>query len=82
MAEIERDTALVSIDVEEQAALAAFGHRSEFAVVATVKPLDADHIGAEVRQQHRAVRSRDEAAKIDDSNSFKRSRHNAQHRTF
>src|SRR6185503_2873242 len=82
MVKVESDAALVAIAVEEQPALAAFGDRPEFAILAAFAPLDPDHIGAEVRQQHRAIRPGDEAAKVDDSNSFKRARHIARHRTL
>ena len=74
-AEVERDAALVAIDVEEQAAFAAFGHGADPAVFAALAPLDAYHVSAKIRQHHRAIRRGDEAAKIDHADSFKRSCH-------
>ena len=87
MREVERDAALVAIEVQEEAALAAFNDRTEPAIFAAIAPLDANHVGAEIRQQHGAIGRGDEAAKIDHANSFEQSGHNdpllctAQHRT-
>jgi hypothetical protein len=82
MAEVESDAALVAIAVEEKSAFAAFGDRTEFAILAAFAALDSNDISAEVRQQHRAIRPGYEAAKVDDSNSFKRPGHIARHRTL
>src|SRR6185369_4233438 len=81
MARLEGDAALVAIAVEEETAFAAFSHRTDFAIFATRAALDSDDVGAKVRKHHRAVRSGDETPKVDDSNSFKKPAHNAQHPT-
>ena len=81
MPEIERYTPFIAIKIKEETSLSALGHRAEFAVFASIATLDPYHIRAEVSEEHRAVWTGDEAAKIDDSNPFEWSRHNAQHRT-
>ncbi len=78
MTDIKSDPTFVAIEIQEQAAFAAFGHRTEFAVFTPVAAFDAYDIGAEVGEQHRAVRSCYESAEIDDSDSFERSWHSAQ----
>src|SRR5205085_10745675 len=74
--EIERDAALVAIEVQEETALAACGDGAEPAIFAALAPLDANHISAEICQQHGAIGRGDEAAKIDHANSLKQSSHN------
>src|SRR5258708_37561304 len=81
MTQLERDAALIAIAGEEQTSFTVLGHRSDRAIFAARAALDADDIGAEVRQQHCAVGSGDEAPKVDHPDSFKRPAHNAQHPT-
>src|SRR3546814_4174458 len=50
--------------------------RAEFArVVALAGPFDLDHVGAEVAQDLRAGRAREDAGKIEDADTVERARH-------
>src|SRR3546814_15344605 len=55
--------------------------RAEFArVVALAGPFDLDHVGAEVAQDLRAGRAREDAGKIEDADTVERARHRSEER--
>ena len=71
--EVEHDAALVAIDAREVAAVvASFSIRRETAPVAAAhvagRRLDLDDVGAEVGQQHRAVRTGERLREIEHAN--------------
>src|SRR3546814_5526033 len=61
-AQIDRDALLVPVDREEVGALASqAGRVPGAAVVAAVRILDLDHLGAEVGQHHGEIRAGEDA---------------------
>ena len=56
LAEIERDRAFVAVDADEIAGVALVERRAPVADFIALRRLDLDHVGAVVRQDHRAVR--------------------------
>ena len=74
--EVEHDRALVAIEPEEVRADPVAPRRPPGAgVVARARPLDLDHVGAEVAEQHRRVRAREDAREVGDDQAFQRSAH-------
>jgi hypothetical protein len=68
--EVEGERALSAIDAHEVDALAVHERRAVGAgVVAFVGVFDFDDVGAEVAQQHRAIRPGQDAGEIDDPNT-------------
>src|SRR5262249_44418377 len=67
-----RQAALVAIQREKAAALAAFRDPTDVTVFAAAATVHPDHVRAHVRQQHGAIGPGDKAAKIDDANSLQR----------
>ncbi len=75
--DVEHDAALVAIDAGEiSAVVAAFaigGMRSEASAHVAAGRLDLDNVGAEVRQQHRAIGTGQRLRQIEDANIRQRS---------
>ena len=71
--QVERDRALVAVQAEVVGALAVVPGRAPGArVVAAVRPLDLDHVGAEVAEQHRRQRAGEHAREVGDENPVQR----------
>ena len=70
---VERHRALVAVHHEIQRADAVRRHRRDPAILAATAALDADHVGAQVGQERRAVRARDVPPEVEDA----RARENA-----
>ena len=71
-AEVERDGLLVAVDRQEIRRLAVGQERRPHDAhrVAAVGILDLDHLGAQVREQHRAVRPREHAGEVEDADAL------------
>ena len=68
--EVERERALVAVQAQVVGALALVPRRAPGArVVAAVRALDLDHVGAEVAQQHRGERAGEHAREVGDEDS-------------
>ena len=73
VAEVERDRALVAVQAEVVRRLAVAPRRTPGArVVAAVGPLDLDHVGAEVAEQHGGERPGEHAREVRDEESVER----------
>src|SRR5258708_18276501 len=73
MLEVERYAFLVSIDAEEVRALGSEKWRTPLTrVVAAARLFDLDDARAEVREQHCAIRSRENSSQVQNSNVVKR----------
>ena len=73
VAEVERDRALVAVEPQVVGRLAVAPRRPPVArVVARLRPLDLDHVGAEVAQRHRGERPREHAREVGDEEAFER----------
>jgi len=70
---VERHGALVPVHREIERAHAVGGDRRHPAVLAPAAPLDADHVGAEVAQERRAVRPGDVASEVEHPDSARTS---------
>ena len=64
--EVEHDRALVAVDGQVVGADIAAGRRHPVPGVVAGRALDLDHVGAEVGQQHRAVRPGEHAGEVGD----------------
>ena len=64
---IERHRALVAVHDQEERAHAVRADRRDPAVLAAASPLDADDVGAEIRQERGAVRPGDVAPEVEDA---------------
>ena len=73
--QVERDAALVAVEVGEAGALAVDDRREVPRVVADLDRLDLDDFGAHVAQEHRADRSGDVVAQFQNLDAFERSGH-------
>ena len=71
--EVEHDALLVAVERLELGAVEALLEVAE--AVAAARALDLDHLGAEVAEQHRGVRRRDELAVVDDPVAGQRAFH-------
>ena len=71
--QIERDALLVAAFRQPDQRVAAFGIGAEAAQrIADIGRLDLDHLGAELAEDRRAIRARDEGAEIEHPDPFKR----------
>ena len=71
--EVERDAPLAPVDREEIGGLASHVGRAPRARLVTVaRSLDLDHVGAEVGEQHRAVRPREDAREVEHADAVER----------
>ena len=52
-------------------------HRADAAILASLAALDANNVGAKIRQQHAAIGPGNEAAKVENANSLEQSSHDA-----
>ena len=76
IAQVDRDAALAAVHAHEVRRLAAREGRAPGAgLVALAGPLDLDDLGAEVGQQHRAVRPRQHAGQVEDADAGERTGH-------
>src|SRR5262249_58083430 len=66
---VERHRALVTVHHQEHRARAVVGDRRHPAILAAAGALDADHVGTEVGQERRAVRSGDVAPEVENADS-------------
>ena len=60
--EVQHQAPLVAVDLVEQGRLASGIGRRQPLVVTGAAPLDLDHVGAEIRENGRAIRRRDPLA--------------------
>ncbi|GAO24159.1 hypothetical protein ALISP_3979 [Alicycliphilus sp. B1] len=68
--EVQRQGALVAVELQEHRPLAALGDGHDVAVLPAFHAVDADDLGPVVGQQGRAVGPRDEAAEIENLDAF------------
>ncbi len=66
LADVERDRALVAVDADEIAGVTFVERRAPVAHLVTLRRLDLDHVGAMIGQDHRAVRTAEDAGQVDD----------------
>jgi hypothetical protein len=72
--QVECDALLVAVDGQEIGGLVALERRSKGAcIVALARPLHLDYLGAEITEQHGAVRPRENPREIKDAETFERS---------
>ena len=64
--QVQRDALLVSVHRDEVGAPPVHEWWKRARIVARSRLLDLDHLGAHVRHEHRAIRSRENAREIDD----------------
>ena len=74
---VERHAELVAVHRQEHraAAIRPRADRDQAAILAAAKPLDADHLGAEVAEQRGAERAGDVAAEIEDADTVENTSH-------
>jgi hypothetical protein len=77
MHRVERHAALVAARLHEQSPVTLRRDGRQVAVLAALHALDADHIGAQIRQQRGAERAGDIAPEIQHPNSFQHLAHSA-----
>src|SRR5581483_6246287 len=70
--EIERDAPLVAVPQHEGRALALDEGRHAPRLVALARPLDLDHIGAVIGENHRAIGAGEIGREIDDAHTLER----------
>src|SRR5215467_10213942 len=70
--EIERDRLLAAVDRSEISRFAVFERAVLARVIAVPRRFDLDHARAELGEQQRAIRARQDAGKIDDRDAGKR----------
>src|SRR5262249_60825581 len=80
LTEVERDAALVGVQVEEETAALGMGHAARIRAaaadrVAALRRLDLHDVGAEVREQRRGVCGTYEPCHLEDAQAIERSRH-------
>ncbi len=66
---------LVAVHLQEQRALAGLGDRRLKAILAALALFDADHLGAVLRHQHRAIRSGDISSEVEHTDAFEHTYH-------
>ena|ERR1700675_1661066 len=73
---IERDRALISVRRQEVRGLPAHKWRAPSArLISGAGALDLDYVGAQITEQHRAIRSGERLGQFDYANSFKNGLH-------
>ena len=80
---IQSKTALVAVDLQERRPDAVFAaDLADNPVLSAINLLDANHVRSEVAQQCSAPRSGDVPPEVDDSHSFKYTRHQSRFLTI
>ena len=74
LAKVQRQRALVAVDADEVAGVALVERRAPVAHLVALRRLDLDHLGAVVRQDHRAVGAAEHPGQVDDLDPGQRAR--------
>ncbi len=73
--QVERDALLPAVDAHEIGAFRTDKRAEGPGVVALPRPLNLDHLGAEIGEHHRAERAGEDAGEVEDAEAVEGSRH-------